>query len=98
MASASMLNAVSYTAHAALPYLASSTSSPVTTYAAKPAGGPGRDRAVFITGSEAGFVGMTAQPTYAASKAGMAGMVWALKERLGQVGVRINCESKLESS
>lgn len=92
LTSASMLTSVSYTTHAALPYLASSTSSPVTTYATKPASGPGRDRGVFITGSEAGFVGFTPSPAYAASKAAMAGMVWALKERMANVGLRINCE------
>lgn len=90
MSAASMVSAVSYTTHAALPYLVSSDSNPVTAYAGKPASGPGRDRGVFITGSEAGFNGFTPSPTYAASKAAMAGMVWALRERLQQVGVRVD--------
>lgn len=88
----SMVDSVNFTIHAAVPYLASSTSAPVNTSKDKPEGGPGRDRAIIITGSEASFAGYDPSPRYGVAKGAMNQITWATAAHLGLLGIRINCE------
>jgi len=86
-----MIDSVNFTINAAVPYLASSTSTPVENLKAKPEGGPGRDKAIILTGSEASFNAFDPSPPYAVAKGAMNTLTFTLKSRLGLLGIRINC-------
>ncbi|KAF8319307.1 NAD(P)-binding protein [Clavulina sp. PMI_390] len=50
-----------------------------------------RDKAIIVTGSQAGFVEYDLDPPYAVAKGAMDSYVWTNKSRLANLGIRINC-------
>ncbi|KAF8307469.1 NAD(P)-binding protein [Clavulina sp. PMI_390] len=92
---AAMIDSVNHTVHAAVPYLASrSSSGPINSleaYNAQVVEGPRRDRAVVVTGSEAAFLEYDPSPQYAVAKGALHTLVWSNRSRFEAIGVRLNC-------
>ncbi|KAF8319306.1 NAD(P)-binding protein [Clavulina sp. PMI_390] len=90
-----MMQSVANTVHAAAGYLAASPGgagplASMNEFVAQNQTSQ-RDKAIVITGSQAGFVEYDINPRYAVSKGAMGSYIWANKSRLADVGIRINC-------
>ncbi|KAF8314487.1 NAD(P)-binding protein [Clavulina sp. PMI_390] len=92
-----IVQSVTNTVHAAIPYLAShgDSSGPIYSmdeYAAQAAVKERRDKAIVVTGSEVVFSEFDPMPTYQAGKAAVHSLVWANRSWFDAVGVRLNGE------